>query len=66
METVKKTHGGTRPGAGRPSGLVKFGEKRDRNVGIRVTETELAILKQKAEKAGLGITDFIIQCVKNA
>jgi len=41
-------------------------EKRDRNVGIRLTESELTLLRQKAEKEGLGLTDFIIRCVKNS
>ncbi len=56
--------GGARDGAGRPKGSVKQGEKRDRNVGIRVTETELAMLKEKAELSGLGLTDLIIEAVK--
>lgn len=62
METEKKW-GGAREGAGRPT-LSE--EKRDRNIGIRVSESELAMFKEKAAKAGMKLTEFIIELVKNA
>jgi predicted DNA binding CopG/RHH family protein len=58
--------GGSRGGAGRPAGTFKTGEKRDRNIGIRVSESELEMFKSKAEKAGMKLTDFIISLVENA
>jgi len=39
-------------------------EKRSRNIGIRVTEAELAFLKGKAEEHGLSLTDLFIEAVK--
>ncbi len=62
----ESNHGGKRPGAGRPFGTFKNGEKRDRNIGIRVSESELEMFKSKAEKAGMKLTDFIISLVENA
>ncbi|MCR5219193.1 hypothetical protein [Treponema sp.] len=39
-------------------------EKRSRNIGIRVTEAELAFLKGKAEELGLSLTDLFLEGVK--
>lgn len=59
----EKKWGGKREGAGRP---MLNDEKRDKNIGIRVSESELAMFKEKAEKAGMKLTEFIIHLVKNA
>lgn len=59
----EKKWGGVREGAGRPT-LSE--EKRDRNIGIRVSESELKMFKEKAEKSGMKLTEFIIDLVKKA
>lgn len=59
----EKQWGGKREGAGRPT-LNE--EKRDRNIGIRVSESELKMFKEKAEKTGMKLTEFLIELVKNA
>jgi len=63
MDIKKNARGGIRAGAGRP---LLGDEKRDRNIGIRVSESELEMFKEKAEKAGMRLTEFIIQLVRNA
>lgn len=63
MAEQKETsgRGGRREGAGRK----KIGEeKRDRNIGIRVSESELQMFKDKAEVAGMKLTEYIIHLVK--
>lgn len=55
--------GGVRQGQGRPK---KTEGGRNRNIGIRVSEEELAMIKAKSAISGLGMTDFIIECVKKA
>ena len=56
--------------AGRPKGTTGAykaeSEKRTRNIGIRVNEEELTMIKAKAAESGKGITDFIIDLVRNA
>lgn len=56
-----KNWGGVREGAGRP---MLSDEKRDRNIGIRVSESELAMFKEKANRAGMKLTEYIIYLVK--
>lgn len=63
METEKGARGGARDGAGRP--VVGDG-RRDRNIGIRVSESELAMFREKADKAGMTLTELIISLVKDA
>lgn len=53
--------GGKREGAGRK---IIGEEKRDRNIGIRVSESELQMFKDKAEAAGMKLTEYIIHLVK--
>ena len=62
----KKYKGYGYHGGGRPKGSVRPDGRRDRNIGIRVNEEELAMFKAKAAESGLGLTDFIIECVKKA
>lgn len=64
MDGLKSGRGGYREGGGRPKGSVRPEGRRDKNIGIRVNADELAMVKEKAEKAGLGMTDFILECVK--
>lgn len=45
---------------GRPFGSYKGEQKRDRNIGIRVSESELATIKAKAEAEGKKLTQYII------
>ena len=63
---LKSGRGGARAGGGRPKGSVRPDGRRDRNIGIRVNEEELAMFKAKAGAAGLGLTEFIIECVRKA
>lgn len=63
MSENKSGRGGVREGAGRPK---KTDGGRNRNIGIRVSEAELLMIKQKAAESGKGLTDFIIDLVKNA
>lgn len=60
--------GGARAGGGRPKGSTgaykEAAEKRTRNIGIRVTEAELAFFKQKSEELGLSLTDLFLAGVK--
>ncbi len=55
MEEEKKKRG--RPFGS--TGAYKT-EKRDRNIGIRVSESELAAIKAKAESEGKNLTQYII------
>ncbi len=59
----KSNRGGFREGSGRHT---ISDEKRDRNIGIRVSESELKMFREKAEKAGMKLTEYIIHLVKNA
>lgn len=58
----KSTHGGKREGAGRPT-ITE--EKRNRNIGIRVSESELKMLKEKSSKANMNLTEYILYLAKN-
>ena len=61
--------GGKREGAGRPKGTTgayKGESKRDRNIGIRVTEAEAEMIRSKAAAAGLGVTDFLVRLAEQA
>ncbi len=60
-EQKKSGRGGKREGAGRK---IIGEEKRDRNIGIRVSESELQMFKDKAEAAGMKLTEYIIHLVK--
>lgn len=46
--------------SGRPFGTFKGEQKRDRNIGIRVSEKELELIKSKAELEGKKLTQYII------
>lgn len=66
---LKSGRGGARTGAGRPKGTTgayKGETKRNRNIGIRVSDEELLMIKSKASAAGLGLTDFLIELAKKA
>ncbi len=63
MESEKAAHGGYREGAGRKA---SENGKRDKNIGIRVSESELLMFREKARNAGMGLTEFIIHLVENA
>ena len=60
MNETTNNWGGSRDGAGRP---IIGTEKRDRNIGIRVSESELELIKAKAEASGKKLTQFIIDCI---
>lgn len=64
-DTKKSARGGAREGAGRPVSSDS-GEKRDRNIGIRVTKSEAEMIRAKAASCGLGVTDFIVSLCRNA
>lgn len=61
MADNKSGRGGFREGSGRHS---ISDEKRDRNIGIRVSESELKMFKDKADKAGMKLTEYLIYLVK--
>jgi hypothetical protein len=52
--TTKSTHGGARPGAGRkaPAGVRK-------TYGLRLSDSEASYIQQKADEAGLTISEYI-------
>ncbi len=39
-------------------------EKRTRNIGIRVSEEELAFIKEKAAELGLSLTELVLKGIK--
>jgi hypothetical protein len=51
------THGGRRPGAGRPA---KAGANRSENILLRATEAEKAELTAAAAAAGESLADYLI------
>ena len=59
----KSGRGGRREGAGRK---IVGEERRDRNIGIRVSESELQMFKDKAKAAGMKRTEYIIHLVKTS
>ena len=59
----KSGRGGRREGAGRK---IVGAERRDRNIGIRVSESELQMFKDKAKAAGMKLTEYIIHLVKTS
>jgi len=52
--TTKSTHGGARPNSGRkaPAGVRK-------NYGLRLSDSEASYIQQKANEAGLTISEYI-------
>ena len=67
---TKSGRGGAREGSGRPKGTMGAykaeSEKRTRNIGIRVSEAELLMIKEKASKSGKGLTDYIIDLIRDS
>lgn len=60
-------HGGGRPkGSKNKSKRPKSENTRCRNIGIRVSEAELSLIKEKARAAGLSITDFIVRMAEQS
>lgn len=60
-------HGGGRPkGSKNPNAgrKKKIEGGRTRNIGIRVSEEELAFIKSKASELGLSLTDLFLEGIK--
>ena len=52
--------GGAREGAGRPK--LRSGEGLGKNLSIRVSESEIALIKQKAAACGKTMSRYIVDC----
>ena len=55
MKKRKFTHGGARPGAGRPTDAFK-----GKMLRIRVTDAEEALLKAEARKRGTSVSGLLM------
>lgn len=61
----KDGRGGARVGAGRPRGITKYkGQKRDKQLTIRLTQGELEILNKLSEELKLSRADVIVKSIE--